>query len=442
MHVILPVVLLTSFKLINFHELICPPDNVIDHDLEGLNMLHEYKTKEYVLKEGALDVFSLSGYDCTKVRMKTGCKFHFFAKNDIINEMEMIPIDNRTCQNLSNKVLKYPEPECISGIFNNDYHYVSREESLSQSRTYLFNPTTNEVINYHDIFESKVDNVYKYKNNRGYWIAQNNEKKMECDHYEEHGSSDLKIKIYEKEKDKFISVNGKIYSVDNVCKINFCGLSLATTKDRIFFKLPPKVDIKTCIDEVSTPSKSDMVKVDNFYKECEENRMELISAKRFNYQQLMKFMPQTMGIHHVYRINSNKTLEMAIGRYGMVNLDTLNGTEHWIECGLETKCTYNGIMRPLTNKTSIEIDFNQLIKHHEEIKNGIYVYDNVYNQYYDETTTIYKTQNTLLTGLYMMLPWIAESVIILLIVFILIKRLVKRRKNKRRRESDIKMGTW
>lgn len=438
MHVIIPVLMITAFKAINFNELLCPEGKEIKVDESNFGLLNKYMAPEYEIDEESLNPYEIKGKDCYSAVFKTGCKFHYFGSNDIIQVIEKKTTDKKNCNQVSTDVLTFPEANCVSGLFDNSYHYKEIEYIVTKPRSYMYDPSTGEIVDYKNIFDKKVDNVYHYRDNKGYWTMDETQPATTCDSFKQHESSEIEVKVWKSRMNNksLIDLGGKIYDVDELCYHDHCGVRIAVTKDHIYFKLPTNLDIKKCsLDYKRVYLQSEIIQEKSELKDCLEAKIDMAWMKSINYEDLRKFNPSSSGIHPVYKLNNNNTLMKALAKYSEVNTTELHKYLEWVRCGNKTKCSYNGVIKAdLVEVYGQRLTEKDFAVHVDELKVGIKAYprDTISHSDHTEEKIYLKSDNSFVSLFFIAAPWISEGILILIIFCILIKYI--KPKNKRHRD--------
>lgn len=428
MYRILPTLLLTAFKIITFEELVCPYERFNREEIKGLIEIHSYSSNEYNLKEDDLDFFRVSGIACKRVELSTGCKFHWFASNDLVHRSTVLSEQDIECEDGYEEVSEYPDPQCVAGLFSNEYNYVSVTKVLRKEISYLFDPRKGELKSFSDLFSSKTKGLYIYKDNKGTWRPYPNKKMMKCDSFEEIGSAPITIRVYQDPSKQYtvVTVADRDYMIDEICCHDMCGVRIGHTVDGVSFKLPHNLNVRQCNTELNTEEiRSEVILDREKIEECEETRVNLIHKDKAKYDDIAHFQPNRPGVYHVYKITDAGKLSRALAKYSKVDSSALKDEYHWVSCGVNTRCTYNGEMQP--NVTNFKMDIQKMRLHLEEVEKGIMVY-NDYNitAHIDSETKSYYV-NSIQSGLLNALPWFAEVALIVVIIIVILKICLNRR---------------
>lgn len=442
MHVIIPVLIITAFKAINFNELLCPNGKEVKISEDNFDLVDRYMSVEYDIEDGSLNPYELKGRDCYIAVLKTGCKFHYFGSNDIVQVIERKTTDIKNCDQLSSDVMTFPEANCASGLFDNSYHYTELEYIVTRSKNHMYDPSLGDIMDYSNIFDKKSNNIYHYKGSKGYWKKDDYQSKATCDTFKEHEYSDLEVRVWRSKAGSklIIDVRGKIYDTDELCYHEHCGVKLAITKDHVYFKLPLNINIKRCdLESKEVYSNSEIEEERSEFNDCITAKIDMAWKKSISYEELKNFNPSTSGIHPVYKLSSNHTLYKALAKYSEVNTTDLHKYLEWVKCGNKTKCSYNGEIRAdMIDLYGDKLSENDFKIHLEEIKLGIKAYPKINMHEFDhnESKIYTKGNNSLLALIYLAAPWVSEAILVVIIVFTILKCI--KPKNKRNRNIILK----
>lgn len=441
MHIILPTLIISAFKAINFHELLCPVGHQIVINDTQFDLIHNYQSSEYIVKSSELNPYDITGLDCYLATFKTGCKFHYFSSNDIVQTIEKFSTDIKNCNQISNDVIMFPKESCFGGLLDNSYHYTESSHIITKPRNYMYDPSTKNILDYNNIFEKVEGKLYKYKNGKGYWIRNDDQRIQTCNMFEESTFDGLNVKVWKSKTSTstLIDINNKVYDINDLCYHDHCGVRIAITKDHIYFKLPHTLDLKKCdnkIYEVSSETEKIESKVE--LTKCLEEKIDLMDKRKIRYDSLKRFIPSEEGIYPVYKIGINNTLLKAIAKYEEVKIDEFERYNKWIQCGNKSKCSYNGIIKAnLTDLYGTKMRISEFKIHLDEIEKGIFVYQDK-----EHTTSDHETEDMVLSGensflqlIKLIGPWIAEFIIVLIVIKVVLKCIFTKKSFKKKKNN-------
>lgn len=342
-YIIFPILLLGAFRLASRQDLTCPSLT----DDSNLNIIYNTTYSVPKVSTNVLETnsYKLKGFDCYKIIMKTTCEANLLSKNRINYEKVVISVDEKECKlGSSLELIEYPIPHCEWNMFSSSINVKTLEFIHYKEKSYYVNPQTGFLVGQMELFNYCDDKYCVYKRNQGIWIKDKNDNTYDCSKHNVNTMYVADMLIGKVGDRRVIKVSNRTIYEEDVCTISRCGVKLMYLSDFEIYKLPTGIDFKKCKEgHVTMIKNNQLIKQLQSEIECVSYVEDMISSKTINYEQLRKLHPTNIGVHKVYRLNSNQKLEVSMAYYTRIDdIEIINKENHWITCGKKYKCSYNG----------------------------------------------------------------------------------------------------
>lgn len=437
---ILPALFLSTWNNCTLNDVTCPSNrNEITGKMlnSGTIKLTQYSTN---LLSGINN--QITGTDCVKLQLKTTCISRIFTANTMTYEKLSKTPQLAECENLNQEInINYPQPSCIWHPFNDNPNTVAIE-TISVKRS------AHEIDMYTGLIKHKFQKFIKcdqkvcyYHGNKGIFIKDIQDNREGTDicgvaHYKL--GEEIDAVILENGSGKMLRIKDKFIDSRDICNLVRCGQHFLYVKDHTLYQVQGQQNLfDNCkTNELTVEDNDSIVDKINHQTDCENVLYKLHNKGEISYRDLKILNPDTIGVHKVYNITSDKKLQCNIAYYTRVTLhDIKSGSykEEWNNCGNLTKCSING--RTAFNSDTTDTHF--ILRNYEafddERTNDVIVsYKDTINITLAYESNTVHTQSTGIQLFNKLWIWIGEVVLLIILLIIILRCIVNNiTKNKR-----------